>query len=401
MRECQVVTLREVCDFKPPKAEVRSRLQPTDLVSFLPMEDLGILSKRAVPSRERLLAEVAGSYTYFANGDVLLAKITPCFENGKLGIARDLKNGVGFGSSEYVVCRPHPKLNAEYLFYFLAQEVFREEGASIMTGAVGHKRVPREYIEAQQILLPPLPEQHHIVKILDEVFEAIAQAKANTEKNLQNARELWETTLQATFKNSKWPVVVIDSVCSAIIDCVNKTAPIVEEPTPYKMIRTTNVRDGKISLERVNCVSEAVFAQWTRRQLPQVGDVILTREAPLGEVGMILTNDRVFLGQRLVSYRADPTQLDNEFLLYSFQEGRMKDQIRRLGSGATVQHMRVPDCSKLRLSIPPLGEQRRVVSRLDVVRTQTQSLEQIYRQKLLSFEGLKKAVLKKAFNGEL
>ena len=86
----QTQTLAEVCQIKPPKAEARRTLAETDLVSFVPMEDLGIDQKILVPTQTKPLADVAGSYTYFADGDVLLAKITPCFENGKLGIAADL-----------------------------------------------------------------------------------------------------------------------------------------------------------------------------------------------------------------------------------------------------------------------------------------------------------------------
>ena len=124
------------------------------------------------------------------NGDVLLAKITPCFENGKLGIAKDLTNGIGFGSSEYIAFRPNGSLFNEYLYYFLLQDSFRAEGIKTMSGAVGHKRVSKEFIERLQIPVPPLPEQQRVVAILDEVFAGLVTAIANTERNLRNAREL-------------------------------------------------------------------------------------------------------------------------------------------------------------------------------------------------------------------
>ncbi|MBL8494045.1 MAG: restriction endonuclease subunit S [Rhodocyclaceae bacterium] len=143
---------------------------------------------------------------------------------------------------------------------------------------------------------------------------------------------------------------------------MNKTAATVSEPTHYKMIRTTNVKKGWVHLDEVKYVTEDVFRKWTRRQLPKRGDVILTREAPLGEVGLLRTSDRVFLGQRLVSYRADSHKLDNRFLLYAFQGADVQGQIKSLGSGATVEHMRVPDCEKLTLDLPPLAEQRRIAS---------------------------------------
>ena len=96
-------TLIEVCEIKPPKNEAKKILKNSDFVSFAPMEDLGINQKYLNPKKQRTLEDVAGSYTYFAEGDVLLAKITPCFENGKLGIAKNLTNGIGFGSSEYII----------------------------------------------------------------------------------------------------------------------------------------------------------------------------------------------------------------------------------------------------------------------------------------------------------
>ena len=165
-----------------------------------------------------------------------------------------------------------------------------------------------------------------------------------------------------TQRRRHWPRARVADVCESIIDCVNKTAPTVAEATPYKMIRTTNVKSGWVRLSEVRYVSEDVFAKWTRRQVPKRGDVILTREAPLGEVGMLRSNDQVFLGQRLVSYRADPQKLDNRFLLYAFQSADLQAQFKALGSGATVEHIRVPDCEKWILDLPPLNEQRRIAS---------------------------------------
>ena len=162
--------------------------------------------------------------------------------------------------------------------------------------------------------------------------------------------------------STAWPRVSVVDVCESIVDCVNKTATVVDYPTPYKMIRTTNVRDGWVDLSSVRCVDEATYAKWTRRQQPRRGDVILTREAPLGEVGLLRSDESVFLGQRLVAYRADPRKLDNRFLLYAMLGEDMQGQIRSMGSGATVEHMRVPDCEKLTLRLPEIDVQRRIGS---------------------------------------
>ena len=117
-----------------------------------------------------------------------------------------------------------------------------------------------------------------------------------------------------------------------------------------------------MDISEVKYVTQKTFERWTRRSTPRSGDVILTREAPLGEVGMLITNDKVFLGQRLVQYRANPKLLDNRFLLYSFLGDDLQAQIKALGSGSTVEHMRVPDAEKLTLRIPTLQTQRKIAS---------------------------------------
>jgi type I restriction enzyme S subunit len=167
------------------------------------------------------------------------------------------------------------------------------------------------------------------------------------------------------------------------------------------MIRTTNVRDGYVNLDSVRYVTEETYRQWTRRQIPQKGDVLLTREAPMGEVGMLLSDDYVFLGQRIVSYRTNSNKLNNKFLLYSFQSHELQNQIKSFASGSTVQHMRVPDTKVLRIAVPSLSMQRQVVQSLDVLLIQTQRLETIYRQKLAALKELKQSILQKAFTGEL
>ena len=132
------------------------------------------------------LEKVYNSYTYFEDNDILLAKITPCFENGKLGIASNLINGVGFGSSEYIVLRCSEEVIPQYIYFCLNQPNFRIIGENQMSGAVGHKRVPIEYVENTEIYLPPIADQERIVTKLDaantefrNANESIAKSKAN------------------------------------------------------------------------------------------------------------------------------------------------------------------------------------------------------------------------------
>ena len=305
----------------------------------------------------------------------------------------------GHCSTEIFPINPGPTISREYLFHWLSADATVKAIDATSTGA----RMPRANMSAVldlKLPIPPLIEQRRIVALLDEAFEGIATAKANAEKNLQSARELFASALAKIF-NADWTVVRIADACESIMDCVNKTAPTVAEATPYKMIRTTNVRNGVVSLVSTNYVSEDVFKVWTRRQVPRRGDVILTREAPMGEVGMLESDEHVFLGQRLVSYRADSTKLDGRFLLYALQSDLLQRQIHALASGSTVQHMRVPDSKNLQLPLPTLQEQRDAVAILDAVRDETSNLATICSRKLAALAELKSALLHQAFTGNL
>ena len=116
-----------------------------------------------------------------------------------------------------------------------------------------------------------------------------------------------------------WKEMLVNEVCDEIIDCVNKTAPKSDLTTPYKMIRTTNVRNGEIDLENVFNVEKEVYEKWIRRGKPLKDDVILTREAPVGEVGILRVDDTIFLGQRTMMYRANKSLITPHFLYYSLK----------------------------------------------------------------------------------
>lgn len=291
--------LCEICQINPSKAEARKKLSSTDLVSFIPMSDLGIQSKTISLNEIKQLKEVVGSYTYFANDDVLLAKITPCFENGKLGIARNLTNGIGFGSSEYIVFRSKGIVESEYLFYFLSQDSFRIDGARSMTGAVGHKRVAKEFIENHPILVPPLPEQKRIVSIVDEAFEAIDIAIDNTKQNLTNARELFDSYLNDIFiKNGneqKW--VSLSDITTEITDGDHQPPPKSESGIPFITISNINKQDRKVDFSNTFKVSPEYFKKIKDNKKPRRGDLLYTVTGSYG-IPVIVDYDVDFCFQR-------------------------------------------------------------------------------------------------------
>lgn len=157
-----------------------------------------------------------------------------------------------------------------------------------------------------------------------------------------------------------WPLRPVSELCEFAYDCVNKTAPAVDYETPFKMIRTTNVKGGFINLDEVKYVTEETFEKWTRRSRPQYGDVVLTREAPVGEVGRCTfgQDQNIFLGQRLFHYRPDPRKLDWNFLAYILQSPLLQNKLHGMGFGATVPHIKVGNAEHLPIPCPPLEVQR-------------------------------------------
>jgi type I restriction enzyme S subunit len=371
--------LGQVCTIKPPKAEARAKLNDDDAVSFAPMEDLGIGEKYLQPSRTRRLDEVSGSYTYFADGDVLLAKITPCFENGKLGVARGLTNGVGFGSSEYIVLRPASRLDAEFLYYYLARPMFLEEGARIMTGAVGHKRVTKEFVESYLIPFPPLPEQRRIVAILDEAFEAIATAKANTEKNLQNARELLDTQLDALLAQggTGWEEVPIS-------DCFKVRSG---DFLPAKNMAA----DGNIPVYGGNGIAGSHDAANLK------GDHIV-----IGRVGAKCGNVRHVTGEIWLTDNAFHISnylrpFDSAFLARVLKLKNLR-QTANQAAQPVISYTTIKDVV---LSFPSgLDKQREIASSLESLQDQVERLEALHQQKVVALDELKQTLLHQAFTGK-
>jgi type I restriction enzyme S subunit len=125
----------------------------------------------------RAFKDVRSGFTAFRDGDVIVAKITPCMENGKAAVCRGLKNGYGYGSTEFHVLRPTSAVLPEFIYHYVRQESFRREAAENMTGSVGQKRVPVNYMQSVHIPLPPLAEQKRIVAKLEELLARVNAAR--------------------------------------------------------------------------------------------------------------------------------------------------------------------------------------------------------------------------------
>jgi type I restriction enzyme S subunit len=397
-----VKKLGRVCEFKPSKRQARAMLPAESLVSFMPMNGLGIHQMYPVAAEDRPLSEVADGYTYFADGDVLLAKITPCFENGKLGVARGLTNGIGFGSSEFHVLRPSPDVSAEYVYYFLERDEVKERGAKAMTGAVGHRRVPEEFLEALEIPVPPLEEQRRIVTLLDEAFAAIATATVNAEKNLANARELFESYSEALFSDllnaGIEPMALCDLTAPGAAITYGVVKPGGEGAVAF--VRGGDLVDGAVRMDRLRTISEE-FSQQYRRTLLRGGELLICLVGTPGQcaiapkelaganiarqVGMIRLRERV------------NAEYVRDYLLSSGGQ-------RALGlktGGSVQQVINLGDLKLIEIPLPDASKQSGIVDNLRLMKEATLLLQKLCRDKLAELAALKQSLLQRAFSGEL
>lgn len=151
------------CDF--------SKLNDESLITFTPME---CIRNGYFENRSKQFNTMTGSYTPYAEGDIVFAKVTPCFENGNICIMKNLYSGVGLGSSELFVLRSH-SVNTEYLFYYLQHPGFVQRACASMTGTGGLKRVSSDFVQNCPLPIPPEEEQHKIVNFLNRRCTAIEQ----------------------------------------------------------------------------------------------------------------------------------------------------------------------------------------------------------------------------------
>ncbi len=171
----EMTSIENLCEINPKKSEIK--LDKNLDVSFLPMEDVEENTLITIPSKVKKLKEVTSSYTYFKTNDILLAKVTPCFENGKCTIVKDLKNDIGFGSSEFIVLRTNKLIRKEWIYCFIKTNRFRNLGIENFTGTSGLRRIPKDFVAKYQIPLPSIDVQDEYIKKIYEEDEFINKNK--------------------------------------------------------------------------------------------------------------------------------------------------------------------------------------------------------------------------------
>jgi type I restriction enzyme S subunit len=190
-----------------------------------------------------------------------------------------------------------------------------------------------------------------------------------------------------------WAVVTATEACTLVVDCKNRTPPVVSGGD-YAVVRTPNVRDGQFVLEELRFTDKVSYDEWTVRAVPQSGDILITREAPLGEVCAVPEGRKVCLGQRMMLYRPAPARTDSKYLLFSLMSRPVRENLLRKIGGSTVGHAKVDDIRFLQLPLPALIEQRAIgaalsdvdalLAGLDRLIAKKRDLKQAARQQLLT-----------------
>jgi type I restriction enzyme S subunit len=292
---------------------------------------------------------------------------------------------------------PNKRIIPEFLYYAL---LFKKSELIAQATGNAQPNISQIKIKNTKIPVPPIEEQKRIVEILDKAFEGIAQAEANTRRNLINARELFDSYLNSAligFVLQETPQILAD-ITELIIDCEHKTAPTQE--MGYPSIRTPNIGKGYLTLDNVYRVSEETYQEWTRRAKPQANDLILAR-APAGNVGIVPEGEKVCLGQRTVLIRPKKT-INSQYLAFYLLHPEMQKQLLSKSSGATVQHVNMKDIRSLKISyFPSMEVQQKLAEALQSIQSRSKQLETIYQRKLEAIAELKQSILEKAFTGQL
>lgn len=218
-------------------------------------------------------------------------------------------------------------------------------------------------------LVPQNPQDEPASEILDRVsklrlrllergYPNADEARAQTRKQSEQRIPEGLNTLP-----QGWTWATLMQCTALVVDCKNKTAPYASDGV--RLIRTTNVRDGRMNSVDQKYVDQKTYEVWSARCVPEAGDILITREAPMGEVCIIPPGERVCLGQRMMLARLIPDTIDPNFMLYSLRDPNLLDRVQDKPIGATVQHLRVGGVESLLVPVPPLAEQRRIVRKLD------------------------------------
>jgi len=326
-------------------------------------------------------------------GDILMSVRAPV---GPVNFATD-EVCIGRGLA---AIRSKGELDREFLFYqllHLQPEIAGKEGAVFAS-------INKSEIAALPIVFAPLHEQQRIVAILDESFEGIATAKANAEKNLQNARALFESHLQAVFshRGEGWVETTISKATGGVFTgpfgSLLHKSDYVEDGIP--LVNPAHITDVGIKPDLRKTVSLET-AQRLSSYIMCVGDIVIARRGEMGRCALVTDVEAGWLcgtGSFLIK---PSNRCDARYLVRYLRSDVCKARLEKIAGGAVMPNLSNTDLGNLILDLPPIDQQKVIIQEIDNLHKETQRLEAIYQQKLAALDALKKSLLDQAFRGEL
>ena len=288
-------------------------------------------------------------------------------------------------------------LNTNFLYHYVSSSLFIDKLKNMSTGTA-IQNVGPSHLKKMKVPIPPLPQQKQIVSILDKAFAAIDRAKVNAEKNLQNAKELFESYLQNVFENKgdDWEEVLIGEV-SELIDSLHQTPKYSD--SGYAMVRVTEIKGGYLKTEKALRVNESVYNEFSKRHKPENGDIIMSRVgASFGVCAFVHNNELFCLGQNTVFIIP---KINPKLMFYFLKSPVAREQMNNLASGSAQPTISLKSIKAIEMNLPPVEMQQEIVQKIDISSDKCKKLESIYTQKLADLEEMKKSILQKAFSGQL
>ena len=290
------------------------------------------------------------------------------------------------------------KLSNQFLYWYLT--FFDWDAATEGDIKVKGKTLNKKKLKEIPVFIPPLSEQKRIVALLDETFAALDKAKVNAERNLVNAREVFESVLDEMFSNPKkdWKAMKLDDAC--IVERGSSPRPIKKYRTESEDgVNWIKIGDTKNIEKYLYTTKEKITKEGAKKsRFVKEGDFILSNSMSFGKPYILKTKGYIHDGWFVLRLKEF---IDTEFFWYLLVSPFVHNQFNRLASGAIVKNISGDLVKKANLFIPPLPEQHAIVAKLDTLSAETKKLEEIYERKLVALEELRKSVLQQAFAGEL
>ena len=292
-----------------------------------------------------------------------------------------------------------PKVDPDYLYHVLSSDLVFNQFDRLAAGSTV-RNLNIGLAKSVEIPYPPLPEQQRIVGILDEAFEGLAAAKANAEKNLQNARALFESHLQSVFTRRS-DEVQLSELASEITDGDHSPPPKASTGIPFITISDIVKRTRQVDFSNTFMVPAEYFQKLKPNKKPRIGDILYTVTGATLGIPVLVKEQRDFCFQRHIGLVRPKPDTDSAWLTYALLSPQVFSQATIGSTGAAQKTVSLSVLRGLKVPKLALPQQKRIAAQLDSIAEETQRLGAIYQQKLAALEALKKSLLHQAFSGAL